>query len=189
MAYQTDCQLDAKGLACPMPIVKTKKAMNDLKEGQVMEIQATDKGSTADLKAWATSTGHHYLGTLEEAGVFKHYVRKSNPKETKEETKHPHVMDLVAFSQKINNEHELTILDVREPAEYAFGHIPGAINIPLDTLEQQVDTLNKEHEIYVICRTGNRSDYAAQQLAAKGFERVINVVPGMNEWTGKTKQL
>lgn len=58
--------LDAKGLACPMPIVKTKKEMSNLEAGQVMEIQATDKGSTADIKAWATSTGHQYLGTVEE---------------------------------------------------------------------------------------------------------------------------
>jgi TusA-related sulfurtransferase len=41
--------LDAKGLACPMPIVKTKKEMTSLEAGQVLEIQATDKGSTADL--------------------------------------------------------------------------------------------------------------------------------------------
>lgn len=45
--------LDAKGLACPMPIVKTKKRMKDLKAGEVLEIHATDKGSTADLEAWA----------------------------------------------------------------------------------------------------------------------------------------
>ncbi|MBD4937798.1 hypothetical protein GUF79_17260, partial [Xanthomonas citri pv. citri] len=47
--------LDAKGLACPMPIVKTKKRMKDLKAGEVLEIHATDKGSTADLEAWAKS--------------------------------------------------------------------------------------------------------------------------------------
>lgn len=49
---QTDMIVDAKGLACPMPIVKTRKAMKELAPGNVMEIQATDKGSTADLKAW-----------------------------------------------------------------------------------------------------------------------------------------
>lgn len=46
--------LDAKGLACPMPIVKTKKALSDLNAGEVIEVQATDKGSTADIQAWAT---------------------------------------------------------------------------------------------------------------------------------------
>ena len=54
-------QLDAKGLACPMPIVKTKKAMNDLEEGQVLEVQATDKGSKADLAAWSKTVGHQYI--------------------------------------------------------------------------------------------------------------------------------
>ncbi|MEI2400959.1 sulfurtransferase TusA family protein, partial [Paenibacillus phytohabitans] len=63
---KTNSVLDAKGLACPMPIVKTKKAMNHLEGGQVLEVLATDKGSKADLKAWAESTGHQYLGTLEE---------------------------------------------------------------------------------------------------------------------------
>ena len=52
---KANLQLDAKGLACPMPIVKTKKAMSDLEDGQVLEVQATDKGSKADLKAWAES--------------------------------------------------------------------------------------------------------------------------------------
>ena len=55
---RVDMTVDAKGLSCPMPIVKTKKAINDLQPGQVLEVQATDKGSKADIKAWAESTGH-----------------------------------------------------------------------------------------------------------------------------------
>lgn len=62
---KVDVQLDAKGLACPMPIVRTKKAMNDLQDGQVLEVQATDKGSKADLAAWAKTVGHQYIGTHE----------------------------------------------------------------------------------------------------------------------------
>ena len=72
---KADVQLDAKGLACPMPIVKTKKAMNDLEEGQVLEVQATDKGSKADLAAWAKTVGHQYIGTVEEGEVLYHYIR------------------------------------------------------------------------------------------------------------------
>ena len=66
--------LDAKGLSCPMPIVKTKKEMTALEPGHVMELQATDKGSTADIKAWAQSTGNHYLGTVEDGDTLKHYL-------------------------------------------------------------------------------------------------------------------
>lgn len=68
--------LDAKGLACPMPIVKTKKRMKDLKAGEVLEIHATDKGSTADLEAWAKSTGHEYLGTEAEERYFVIFFEK-----------------------------------------------------------------------------------------------------------------
>ncbi len=67
-SIKTDFVLDAKGLACPMPVVKTKRAMDGLTEGQVLEIQSTDKGSKADLKAWSKNAGHQYLGLLEEAG-------------------------------------------------------------------------------------------------------------------------
>ena len=64
---KTDFVLDAKGLACPMPIVKTRKIMKEMEPGNVLEVQATDKGSTADLKAWAEGSGHDYFGTTEDA--------------------------------------------------------------------------------------------------------------------------
>jgi rhodanese-related sulfurtransferase/TusA-related sulfurtransferase len=180
--------LDAKGLACPMPIVKTKKEMTNLEPGQVIEIQATDKGSTADFKAWAQSTGNQYLGTIEDGDVLKHYLRKASAEEEKSEVKHPHVLNLDDLLKQIEGNEKVTILDVREPAEYAFGHIPGAINIPLDELEKRFEELNRDEEIHVVCRSGNRSDFAAQQLTEKGFKNVKNVIPGMKDWTGPTNQ-
>ncbi|WP_066401087.1 sulfurtransferase TusA family protein [Neobacillus mesonae] len=179
--------LDAKGLACPMPIVKTKKAMKDLEAGQVLEVQATDKGSKADIKAWAESTGHQYLGTLKEGEVLKHYLRKSSGNETLER-KHPHVINNDQLEAKLENEN-IVVLDVRETAEYAFNHIPNAISIPLGKLEERLIELNKNDEIYIICRTGNRSDMAAQKLAEKGFSKVFNVVLGMSQWNGKSTGL
>lgn len=184
LSITTNTILDAKGLACPMPIVKTKKMMTELEPGQVMEVQATDKGSTADIKAWSTSTGHQYLGTIEEGDVLKHYLRKASTEEMKVETNHPHVINLEELRQKIEGNENISILDVREPAEYAFGHIPGAQSIPLGELEKRFEELNQNEELYVICRTGSRSNLAAQQLTKKGFKNVINVVPGMTEWTG-----
>lgn len=179
--------LDAKGLACPMPIVKTKKAITNLDAGQVMEVQATDKGSTADIKAWAESTGHQYLGTVEDGDVLKHYLRKASEEETKGETKHDDILHLEELRNKVEGEEDISILDVREPAEYAFGHIPGAVNIPLGELEERFEELDKDQDIHVICRTGNRSDLAAQKLTEKGFNRVKNVVPGMTNWEGPTE--
>ena len=180
--------LDAKGLACPMPIVKTKKAMNGLEAGQVLEVLATDKGSKADLKAWAGSTGHQYLGTLEEGEVLKHYLRKSSGVDSVER-KHPNVVSNEELDQKLKETNDLVILDVRESAEYAFDHIPNAISIPLDELESRLNELNKEDALFVICRTGNRSDLASQKLAENGFTNVMNVVPGMSQWTGETKSI
>jgi rhodanese-related sulfurtransferase/TusA-related sulfurtransferase len=176
--------LDAKGLACPMPIVKTKKAMTGLEAGQVLEVQATDKGSKADLKAWAESTGHQYLGTFEEGEVLMHYLRKSSNDETIER-KHPNVINNNELETKLEANDNIVVLDVRENAEYAFNHIPNAISIPLGELEKRYDDLSKEAEIYVVCRTGSRSDLAAQKLTEKGFTKVINVVPGMSQWSKK----
>ncbi|MEC1523265.1 sulfurtransferase TusA family protein [Neobacillus niacini] len=182
---KANVMLDAKGLACPMPIVKTKKTMNGLEAGQVLEVQATDKGSKADLKVWAESTGHQYLGTLEEGDVLKHYLRKSSSDETIDR-KHPNVIDNDELERKLETEDNIIVLDVRENAEYAFNHIPNSISIPLGELEIRFDEINKEAEIYVVCRTGSRSDLAAQKLTEKGFTKVTNVVPGMSQWSGKT---
>ena len=180
---QTDFVLDAQGLACPMPIVKTRKMMKELEPGNVLEVQATDKGSTADLKAWAEGIGHQYLGTAEENGLLKHYVRKSGGEEQVEK-KHPHIVSNEELQAIVASHADVLVLDVRESAEYAFGHIPGAKSLPLGDFENGLASLEKERAIYVVCRTGNRSDIAAQKLAAAGFTNVKNIVPGMSEWNG-----
>lgn len=179
--------LDVTGLSCPMPIVKTKKAFSELENGQVIEVQATDKGSTADIKSWAESTGQEYLGTIIEGETLKHYLRKSNPNESSSERKHEITISNQELLKKINNGEEITILDVRENAEYSFGHIPGAVSIPLGELENHLGKIDMNKDIYVICRTGNRSDLASQKLASKGFKKVTNVSEGMSKWTGNLK--
>jgi len=68
--------LDAKGIACPMPIVKTKKAIEDLESGDILEVHATDPGSKSDLTAWSQSGGHELLKDIEEDGVFKFWIKK-----------------------------------------------------------------------------------------------------------------
>ena len=72
----SDKVLDAKGLACPMPIVRTKKTMVELESGQVLEIHATDKGAKNDLVAWAKSGGHEFLTDVEENDVLKFWIKK-----------------------------------------------------------------------------------------------------------------
>lgn len=69
-------ELDLKGLACPMPIVKTAQAMRDLQPGDVLEALATDPGSVPDFSAWCQHTGNELLDQTEEAGVFRFLIRK-----------------------------------------------------------------------------------------------------------------
>lgn len=71
-----DKVLDAKGLACPMPIVKTRKAIKEIEAGQILEVQTTDKGAKSDLTAWAKSTGHELLDLNEENDVFTFWIKK-----------------------------------------------------------------------------------------------------------------
>lgn len=69
--------LDAKGLSCPMPIVRTKKAMDELNSGDVLEVHATDKGAKKDVSAWVDSTGNELLKSTEEDGILKFWIKKS----------------------------------------------------------------------------------------------------------------
>lgn len=183
-AIQVNQMLNAEGLACPMPVVQTKKAIEQLQPGEVLEVRATDKGSVADLQGWAKRTGHQYVGLLEEEGVFRHFIRKSTPSEIKEEVKYPNTIQNEEVQKKLTAGENLKVLDVREPAEYAFGRIPGAISVPLGELEKKLSDLNPDEEYHVVCRTGTRSDLACQILSDKGFTKVKNVLPGMTEWEG-----
>ena len=68
--------LDLKGLSCPMPIVKTAKAMKTLAPGQLLEALATDPGSVPDFKAWAQSTGNPLIESSQAGGVFRFVLKK-----------------------------------------------------------------------------------------------------------------
>ncbi|WP_413361889.1 sulfurtransferase TusA family protein [Lysinibacillus sp. 3P01SB] len=69
--------LDAKGFACPMPIVKTKKAIDSINSGEVLEVFVTDKGALNDFAAWAKAGGHTILEQKEAAGVLTFYIQKA----------------------------------------------------------------------------------------------------------------
>lgn len=73
-------------------------------------------------------------------------------------------------------------IDVRTPEEYAGGHAARAVNIPLDTLTSNLDKLEKNEPVYLICQTGNRSKKAAVMLKDAGFNNVLNVTGGTVAW-------
>ncbi len=71
-----DQVLDCTGLACPMPILKTKKAVDGLKEGQVLKMIATDPGSVSDIQAWTKKTGQLLLDYAQEGGKYVFFIKK-----------------------------------------------------------------------------------------------------------------
>ncbi|WP_123538450.1 sulfurtransferase TusA family protein [Halosimplex salinum] len=76
--YEITETLDVKGASCPMPVVKTKSAIDDLAAGEVLEVLATDSGSMSDIAGWADGTaGVELLSQEEGDGVYRHYVRKT----------------------------------------------------------------------------------------------------------------
>lgn len=88
---------------------------------------------------------------------------------------------VLALKDKVGKE-DIYLVDVREYAEYAGGRVPGAKLIPLGDIEKRYTELDKTKPIYVMCRTGRRSAEAQRKLKALGFENVINVVGGFEEW-------
>lgn len=75
------------------------------------------------------------------------------------------------------------VLDVREPFEYAEGHVEGSVLVPLATVAARAGEFPKDQPVYVFCRSGNRSLQAAQTLVAAGFSDVRNVDGGIIAWT------
>ncbi|MCG3215830.1 MAG: sulfurtransferase TusA family protein [Candidatus Heimdallarchaeota archaeon] len=69
--------LDAKNLSCPLPILRTKKAIEDIKIGEFIEILATDPGSVADFNAWTAATGHELIDKSEESGIYRFIIKRT----------------------------------------------------------------------------------------------------------------
>ncbi len=74
---KVDQTLDAKGLSCPLPILKTKKAVEALSKDQVLKVVTTDPGSKNDMASWAKRTGNEVLKVEEGAGSFTFYIKKT----------------------------------------------------------------------------------------------------------------
>jgi tRNA 2-thiouridine synthesizing protein A len=71
-----DMVLDAKGLNCPLPILKTKKALQTMEVGGVLEVLATDPGAVADFKSFCRQTGNELVSSTEEGSVYKFLIKR-----------------------------------------------------------------------------------------------------------------
>lgn len=74
---KADQVLDCSGLSCPIPVVKTSKAIKTLQVGQVLQMIATDHGAPADMEAWTRQTGHEMLQSYKENGKYIFLFRKT----------------------------------------------------------------------------------------------------------------
>lgn len=78
---KTDETLDAKGLNCPLPILKTKVVLNKMRPGQVLLVEATDPHSVIDFEAYCARTEHELIKIVESEGLYEFYIRRAeNPK-------------------------------------------------------------------------------------------------------------
>jgi tRNA 2-thiouridine synthesizing protein A len=73
---KVDKVVDARGTACPGPLLEAKRAMAAVPMAGVMEVISSDVGTTEDVPLWARKVGHQYLGTLAEAGLWRIYVKR-----------------------------------------------------------------------------------------------------------------
>lgn len=77
IAIMADHEIDVRGLNCPLPILKTKKAINTMESGQTVRVLATDRGAMLDFKAFSAQTGHELLESSEADGVYTFVIRKT----------------------------------------------------------------------------------------------------------------
>ncbi|MDX1613139.1 MAG: sulfurtransferase TusA family protein [Candidatus Promineifilaceae bacterium] len=77
LTLSPDKTLDCSGLNCPMPVIKTSKAIKELEVGQVLRVISTDSGSPPDMAAWSRQTGHELLDSQQEDGKYIFYFRRS----------------------------------------------------------------------------------------------------------------
>lgn len=90
------------------------------------------------------------------------------------------VGDVIAFKDAIGA--GALVIDVREPGEYAEGHIEGAINIPLRTLTDNLNLIPTDRQVFVHCMTGHRAGMAVSSLRMLGYDNVLGFTPGFDAW-------
>ncbi len=87
------------------------------------------------------------------------------------------------LKRRIDRGDDILILDVREPDEIAIARFPGALNLPMGEVPSRIAELDPDRETIVVCHHGIRSAQAAMYLASNGFERVSNLIGGIDEWS------
>ena len=91
-------------------------------------------------------------------------------------------LDIVSYRSDFVNSTEHTLVDVRTMGEFRNGHLPGAINIPLDQIANRYYEIDSSKPIIVVCASGNRSRTASKKLAEAGLSKIYNLKGGTMSW-------
>lgn len=91
-------------------------------------------------------------------------------------------MDPIAVSRYLASDPDAVVVDVREPAELAVCRLDGSTDIPMRQIPESLDSLPRDHPLFILCHHGNRSRMVVRYLRQQGFEPVINIRGGINTW-------
>jgi tRNA 2-thiouridine synthesizing protein A len=75
-ALKSDNAVDARGTACPGPLLAAKKAIGNIQPGQIMEVLSSDEGTKSDIPKWCKKMNYEYLGSIDEDGIFRLFLKK-----------------------------------------------------------------------------------------------------------------
>lgn len=73
---QANKVIDARGTACPGPILAAKRGIAEIQKGEIMEVLSSDSGTNKDIPVWSKKAGHEFLGIVEESGYWKLYIKR-----------------------------------------------------------------------------------------------------------------
>lgn len=181
--------IDCAGYDCPMVLVQLKESLDRLEGGEILEVITEDTPNfQVVLKGWTAETNDLYYDSFAENQKTHHYIQKANSDVRIEPMEFPNVITNDELKEMLLKDKPIHIMDVREDIEFMLGHVPEAVNVPLSNFTENLANLNQEETYYVICRTGNRSDYACKYMKKLGFEKVYNVLPGMVQWDGPVEE-
>lgn len=86
------------------------------------------------------------------------------------------------YQQRFGEGTAHALIDVREVDEYLSGHLPGAVNLPLSSIQMRVDEIPKDQPVVLVCQTGGRSAMVAEWLASLGYSQLYNLADGTMGW-------
>jgi len=171
--------------AALIPLSELADRIGEIPKDQPVVLYCHSGNRSAQAAAWLSAKGYTHLLNLE--GGLMAWYQAGLPLDTAPlEATHPDS----AFTKLTPHQaqqwirEEAYVVDVREPYEYAMGHLPGAVNIPLGRFVGEVDKLPKDRKLVVVCVSGGRSSQASKYLVGRGFakEKVGNLEGGTYGW-------